>query len=181
MCRLINAHKEDIYRCKVKRFKPYEVVLVLGVTHTDCLFLKTGKCPIYEKFDDIIRVIDIFFASGDEKACIDLLEELEKEEGANFGCQGTQVNGKNCICILKELAENRFIQREGEFPDVGQSEEDQSFSASNGQHRVCIASILQMDIMVNKDYYADLGDMNCGNVIVEKGIPRLGNNYEWYG
>lgn len=52
-----------------------------------------------------------------------------------------------CSRIFKELKESSFAQ-DGMFPSVIYDEEKQCYGANDGQHRLCIAYHLDMDIMI---------------------------------
>ena len=55
-----------------------------------------------------------------------------------------------CVSILKELEEHDF-QQHGNLPFVIYNEDTNTYSTIDGQHRICIALHLGMDIMVDKN------------------------------
>ena len=79
----------------------------------------------------------------------------------------------NCTEILEILKANDFTQEEGHLPDVVYNKKENYYTVNGGQHRMCIASILQMDIMINKKISEGIGEnYDYSPVIVEKGVPR---------
>ena len=80
----------------------------------------------------------------------------------------------HCTELLKELEKSGFTQMEGRFPDVIHNIENNYYMVNGGQHRICIASILKMDIMINKNVSKGDGDIrDTSSIIVEKGVPRI--------
>ncbi len=77
----------------------------------------------------------------------------------------------NCNKLLKWLETTNYTQQENQLPNVGFCSEKNYYEANNGQHRLCIASILDMDIMVEKDIFKSLGVDDAATVRVENGIP----------
>ena len=78
-----------------------------------------------------------------------------------------------CAELLRELERNGFTQKEGELPDIAYNKEQNYYTVNDGQHRVCIASILKMDIMIRKEIPDAIGDIrDTSSIIVDKGIPR---------